>query len=753
MLLNSISNAIAGSTAKQYRSLTSVKAEEDLVTIGKRILQFFSRTIPSEKINETLLNSISKAVAGSTAKHYQSLILVNEEEDLETIGKEMLQFLSKIIPSSKINETLLNNVSNAIAGSTAKQTIPSEKINETLLNSISKAVTGSTAKHYQSLILVNEEEDLETIGKEMLQFLSKIIPSSKINETLLNNVSNAISGSTAKQYRSLTSVKAEEDLVTIGKILQFFSRTIPSEKINKTLLNSISKAIAGSTAKQHKSLTLVNEGDDFEMIGKEMFQFLSKIIPSTKINEMLLNSISNAMAGSTAKQYRSLTSVKAEEDLVTIGKRILQFFSRTIPSEKINETLLNSISNAIAGSTAKQYQSLTLVNEEEDLEAIGKEMLQFLSKIIPSSKINETLLNNVSNAIAGSTAKQYRSLTLVKAEEDLVTIGKRILQLFSRTIPSEKIINETLLNSISKAVAGSTAKHYQSLILVNEEEDLETIGKEMLQFLSKIIPSSKINETLLNNVSNAIAGATAKHKTLSELNISQRRGRFGSDRKRNVAILVKIIPSSKINETLLNNVSNAIAGSTAKQYRSLTLVKAEEDLVTIGKRILQLFSRTIPSEKINETLLNSISKAVTGSTAKHYESLILVNEEEDLETIGKEMLQFLSKIIPSSKINETLLNNVSNAISGSSAKQYRSLTSVKAEEDLVTIGKRILQFFSRTIPSEKINETLLNSISKAIAGFTAKQYKSLTLVNEGDDFETIGKVMLQFLSKLFHQQK
>ncbi|GFS87051.1 hypothetical protein TNCV_797931 [Trichonephila clavipes] len=205
---------------------------------------------------------------------------------------------------------------------------------------------------------------------------------------------------------------------------------------------------------------------------------------------MLLNNISNAIAGSTAKQYKSLTLVNAEEDLVTNGKRILQFFSRTIPSEKINETLLNSISKAVAGSTAKHYQSLILVNEEEDLETIGKEMLQFLSKIIPSSKINETLLNNVSNAIAGSTAKQYRSLTLVKAEEDLVTIGKRILQFFSITIPSEKI-NETLLNSISKAVAGSTAKHYQSLILVNEEEDLETIGKEMLQFLSKLLHHQK----------------------------------------------------------------------------------------------------------------------------------------------------------------------------------------------------------------------------------------------------------------------
>ncbi|GFS87054.1 WAP domain-containing protein [Trichonephila clavipes] len=430
--------------------------KSEFKSLGKHLIQLLNRPTPVQRIDTTLLHRISNSIADSLTEVDKNLTPNEEDENLKNIGARLLQFLSRIISSAKINEKLLNSISNVIAGTTAKQ--------------------------YRSLTSVKEEEDLETIGKRILQTFSKTIPSEKINETVLDSTTNFIVDSIIEQENFIASA-ADKDLKTIAVHLQqFLSRIISSVKINENLLNSMSNVIAGSKAKHYKSLTSVNKEEDLETIEKTILQFFSKIISSEKISETQLNNISNVIVDSKVDHDNFLAL--GDEDLKTIEGQLLLFLSRIIPSAKINETLLNSISNAIAGSTAKQYKSLTLVNEGDDFETIGKVMLQFLSKIIPSTKINEMLLNSISNAIAGSTAKQYRSLTSVKAEEDLVTIGKRILQFFSRTIPSEKI-NETLLNSISKAVAGSTAKHYQSLILVNEEEDLETIGKEMLQFFVK----------------------------------------------------------------------------------------------------------------------------------------------------------------------------------------------------------------------------------------------------------------------------
>ncbi|GFQ82115.1 WAP domain-containing protein [Trichonephila clavata] len=872
-LLNSVSNLIEASTAKHYKSLTSGKEEETLERIGKRILQIFSSTIPSEKIYKTLLNSISNVIVDSMVDR-DNFLVSGEDEDLKTIGVKLLQFLSQISPSSKINETLMNSISNVIAASTAKhyksltsgkeeedlqriakktlqifsRTSPSEKINKTLLNSISNVIVDYMVD-YDRFLESGENEYLKTIGVKLQQFLSRIIPSSKINETLINSISNVIAGSTAKHYKSLTSGKEEEDLEMIGKrILEFFSKTIPSEKINETLLKRISNVRVDSMVDQYNFLasdededlktigvkllqflsqisplskineTLMNsisnvivdsmvdrenifesgEDEDLKTTGVKLLQFLSKIIPSSNINETMLNRVSNVIEASTAKHYKSLTSGKEEEALERIGKRILQIFSSTIPSEKINKTVLNSISNVIVDSMVDRDNFL-VSGEYEDLKTIGVKLQQFLSRIIPSSKIKETLMNSISNVIAGSTAKHFKSLTSGKEEEDLEMIGKRILEFFSKTILSEKI-NETLLNKISNVIVDSMVNR-DNFLASDEEEDLKTIVVNLLQFLSRIIPSSKINETFMNSISNVIAGSTAKHyKSSTALKEEEDLERIGKrilqifsrtipSEKINITLLnsisnvivdsmvdrdnflasgedeylktigvklqqflSRIIPSSKIKETLMNSISNVIAGSTAKHFKSLTSGKEEEDLEMIGKRILEFFSKTILSEKINETLLNKISNVIVDSMVNR-DNFLASDEEEDLKTIVVKLLQFLSRIIPSSKINESMTNSISNVIAGSTAKRYKSLTSVKEKEDLEMIGKRILQFFSKTMPSPKINKTLLNSICNAIVNPTAKQYRSLTSVKEKEDWKPIGKRILQFFSKSFPSEK
>ncbi|GFS56224.1 WAP domain-containing protein, partial [Trichonephila inaurata madagascariensis] len=518
-LLHRISNSIVDSLTKIDKNLTTNEEDEDLKNIGARLLQFLSRIIPSAKINETLLNRISNAIAGSTAKHYKSLTSVKEEEDLETIGKTILLFFSKIISAEKISETRLNNISNVIVDSMVDP----------------------------NNFLALGDEDLKTIEGQLLLFLSKIVPSAKINETLLNSISNDIAGSKAKHYKSLISVNEEKDLETIGKeMLQFLSKIISSSKINETLLNTISNTIAGSTAKQYrtkhyKSLTLVNEEEDLEKIGKEMLQFLSKIIPSSKINETLLNSISNAIASSTAKQYRSLTSVKAEEDLETIGKRMLKFFSRTVPSKQTNETLLNKVSNDAVDSMIQHDNYLASEREDGNLKTIGKRVWQFFAMF----------LKNISNSVLDWTEGYNRSSASYKENEYLKATGEGLVKFLWRSIPSQKINKTSLKNTSDNVVHLMGGKDNYSMLVADEgykdsEAEFVLIEKRLLKLLFKNLPWVKGSERALNKISNSVIWLDGPFNS-SVLNIKQTNLKDAAGiealRKRLLNFFTGIIPS------------------------------------------------------------------------------------------------------------------------------------------------------------------------------------------------------------------
>ncbi|GFS87050.1 hypothetical protein TNCV_797921 [Trichonephila clavipes] len=338
---------------------------------------------------------------------------------------------------------------------------------------------------------------------------------------------------------------------------------------------------------------------------KKCCNFLSKIIPSSKINETLLNNVSNAITGSTAKQYRSLTLVKAEEDLVTIGKRILQFFSRTIPSEKINETLLNSISNAIAGSTAKHYKSLTSVNEVEDLETIGKRILQFFSRTVTSEKTNETLMNKVSNVVVDSMIQHGNYLATEGEDRNLKTIGKRVWQFFA-----------LFLKMISNSVLDWTEGYNKSSASYKEDEYLKAIGGGLVKFLWRSIPSQEINKTLLKNTSNSgvhsIEGNDNYSMLVADEGYKDSEAEFVLIEKRLLKLLFQSLPWVKGSERALNKISNSIIWLDGPFNSSVlnikqTKLKDAAGIEALRKGLLNFFTGIIPSMASGVKLTDSKS--------------------------------------------------------------------------------------------------------------------------------------------------
>ncbi len=713
----------------------------------------------------TTVNQTLSFAAGQTSRTIQVAIRDDAvAEGNETVGASITNASVGTIAVPSVTSTILDNEPPvwSVASTTSSVdegagfiTYTVSRTGTSVAASIDFSTAGGTASRGLDYTALSQTLNFavgETSKTVQVAITDDVLPEG--NETVTASIANASAGTMAINSATSTILDNEQSVWSIdaptsvvdegaGFITYVVSRTGASPAA------SINVATGGGSASSGSDYTALNQILNFaagEMSKTVQVAITDDALPEA--NETITTAISNASTGTISKNSvtatindneQSVWSIDAATSVVDEGASFISYVvSRTGASAAA------SINVATAGGSATSGIDYTALNQALSFAAgeMSKTVLVAISDdALPEN--NETIIAAISNASGGTIARNSATATVNDNDQSVWSIDVAtpvvdegsgfITFVVSRTGASAAA-------SINVATGGGSATGGSDYTALNQTLSFaagETSKTVQVAVNDDALPET--NETMITSISNASSGTIAKNAATATINDNEQ-SVWSIDSTMSAVdegsgFITFVVSRTGASAAASINVATGGGSATGgSDYTALnqTLSFAAGEM----SKTVQVAITDDALPETNETITTAISNASTGTIAKNAATVTVNDNEQPIWSIGvdtpvvDEGSGFITYVV--SRTGAGPAASIDVATSGGTASSASDYTALNQTLNFA-VGEmsKTVQVAVNDDPFAENNETIITSIGNASAG-TIASTTAMATVNDND---------------------